>query len=68
MVDFERCHKTQEPKNVTQFSTYIISTYMTELLKSKGIKVNREKIIAAAKKYKKEMNKKNLDKIISFIK
>ena len=68
MVDFERCHKTQDPKNVTQFSTYFISDFMVKLLKEKGIKVNREKIIAAAKKYKKDMCKKNLDRIISFIK
>jgi len=68
LVDFERCHKSKEPVNVTQFSSYIISNFMTNLLKEKGIKVNRDKIIAAAKKYKKAMSKKNLDKIISLIK
>lgn len=68
MVDFERCHKTKEPKNVTQFCTYIISDFIINTLKDKGIKVNREKIIKAAKKYKKDIKKVNLDKIIALIK
>ena len=68
LVDFERCHKTLEPKNVTQFSTYMISEFMVNLLKDKGIKVDREKIIKAAKVYKKKMCKKNLDKIVNLIK
>ncbi len=68
LIDFERCHKSQEPVNVTQFSSYLISNFMILLLKEKGIKVNKDKVIAAAKKYKKEMSKKNLDKIVSLVK
>jgi len=68
LLDFERCHKTEEPVNVTQFSAYIISNYITEKLKQKGIKVNMDKVIAAAKKYKKEYSKKALDNIIKLIK
>ena len=68
LLDFERCHKSKEPVNVTQFSSYIISGHMIDLLKDKGIKVNKEKVIAAAKKYKKDTSKKNLDKIIKEIK
>ncbi len=68
MVDFERCHKSIEPKNVTQFSTYMISDFMVNLLKDKGIKVNKEKMIKAAKAYKKKMSKVNLDKIVNLIK
>ncbi len=67
MVDFERCHKSKEPVNVTQFSSYIISGFITNALKDRGIKVNKEKVIAAAKKYKKKISKQNLDKIISLI-
>lgn len=67
MVDFERCHKSIEPANVTQFSSYIISSFMSNLLKEKGIKVNRDKIIAAAKKYKKDMSKKNMNNILKNI-
>ncbi|MEA2036940.1 MAG: hypothetical protein U9O94_05490 [Nanoarchaeota archaeon] len=68
LIDFERCHKSLEPRNVTQFSSYIISDFMINLLKDRKIKVNSEKIIKAAKKYKKEISKKNLDKIIALIK
>ena len=68
LVDFERCHKTKEPKNVTQFSTYIISDFITNLLKERVIKVNKDKEIAAAKKYKKKISKANLDKIINLVK
>jgi len=68
LLDFERCHKSKEPVNVTQFSSYIISGHMTDLLKDKGFKINREKIIAAAKRYKKDVSKKNLDNILNLIK
>ncbi len=68
LVDFERCHKSKEPRNVTQFCSYIISGFMINLLKEKGIKVNEKKIIEAAKKYKKKVSKKNLDKIVSLVK
>ena len=67
LVDFERCHKSPEPVNVTQFSSYIISGFITSALKERGIKVNRDKIIAAAKRYKKKNSKQNLDKIIANI-
>lgn len=68
LLDFERCHKAKEPVNVTQFSSYIISGFMINLLKDKGIKVSREKVIAAAKRYKKDTSKKNLDRITNLIK
>src|SRR3989338_1995933 len=68
LIDFERCHKSPEPVNVTQFSSYLISNSMTRRLAEKGIKVNMEKSIAAAKKYKKDVSQKNLNKIISLLK
>ena len=68
LLDFERCHYSKEPVNVTQFSSYIISNFIINLLKEKSIKVSREKVIEAAKKYKKDVSKKNLDKIIKLIK
>lgn len=67
MIDFERCHKTIEPQNVTQFCSYIISDFMIKVLKEKGIKINVEKVINAAKGYKKKMSKANLSKIIGLI-
>jgi len=68
LVDFERCHKTKEPKNVTQFSSYMMSDFIINLLKDRGIKVNREKMIKAAKQYKKKISKLNMDKIVALIK
>ena len=61
LVDFERCHKTLKPKNVTQFCQCINS--MSKLLINKKIKVDKEKIIKLAKQYKKNQNKENLNKI-----
>lgn len=68
LLDFERCHYCKEQVNVTQFSSYIISNFIVDLLKEKGIKVSRDKVIAAAKKYKKNNSKKNMDKIINLVK
>jgi len=67
LIDFERAHYAKEPINVTQFCSYIISEFITRLLKERGIKVNREKMIELAKKYKKSVKKYNLDKIINNI-
>jgi len=66
LVDFERCHKTEKPKNVTQFSVFLISGHAKNLLEEKGIKVNRNKIIELCKKYKNNPTRKNL-KAIFFI-
>jgi release factor glutamine methyltransferase len=65
LVDFERCHKTKKPKNVTQFCQCINS--MRNLLNKKGIKVNRDKIIKAAQEYKRNQTKSNLKKILEII-
>jgi release factor glutamine methyltransferase len=61
LVDFERCHKTLKPKNVTQFCQCINS--MSRFLTSKKIKINKEKIIKLAQQYKRNQNKTNLNKI-----
>jgi HemK-related putative methylase len=59
LVDFERCHKTLKPKNVTQFCQCVNSMSRT----NKKIKINRNKMIKLAKQYKKNQNKENLNKI-----
>lgn len=64
LLDFERCYKTEKPKNVTQFCQFLISKHVNNLLKEKGIRVDRKKIIELAKKYKENTNKKNLNKIL----
>jgi len=68
MIDFERCHHVEIGKNVTQFCTYIISEHISKQLLKLKIKVNRDKIINAAKRYKKDQIKKNFDKILLLLK
>lgn len=64
LIDFERCYKTDKAKNVTQFIQFIISKNLRDLLIKKNIKINKNKIIKLAKKYKHNMNKKNFNKIV----
>jgi release factor glutamine methyltransferase len=68
MIDFERCRKTKKPKNVTQFCQFITSTSMEKLLRKKGVKIKKHKVIDSAIDYKRDMSKKNLDKILNLLK
>lgn len=65
LVDFERCHKTKKPKNVTQFCQFIISNNTTSILRNKNIEIDKNKIIDSAKIYKKDSNKNNLNRILN---
>ncbi|MFH1317062.1 MAG: hypothetical protein ABII01_06085 [Candidatus Woesearchaeota archaeon] len=67
-IDFERTHKTESPKNVTQFCQFIISKRIQLILKEKKIKINRKTTISSAKRYKNKMNKENFKKIIDLLK
>ena len=68
MVDFERCKKTRKPKNITQFCQFLVSGNVRGLLKAKGIAINKEAILSAAKSYKKAQNTANFNKISAMIK
>lgn len=65
MIDFERTHKTNDPKNVSQFAQFVINN--ESLLRKKEIKINRKKLIEKIKKYKKIFGKKEFEKVIEFI-
>ncbi|RJQ16988.1 hypothetical protein C4573_02915 [Candidatus Woesearchaeota archaeon] len=56
MIDFERCRKTDNPKNVTQFLQFLRSKKIEKLLQEKNIFFEKEKIEAIAKEYKKKKN------------
>ena len=58
LIDFERSRYTIKPGNVTQFTDFLISK----------IKIDKNKLINAAKIYKKQQNKSNFNKIINLIK
>ena len=55
MIDFERCYKTDNPKNVTQFSQYIL----------RNMKLNKKEFTKLLKEYKKNKTKTNFSKILS---
>jgi len=67
LIDFERTHSTPSPKNVTQFCQFISSQKILKILKDKGFSYNRQKISAAARKYKKSMNQDNLKEILKVV-
>lgn len=64
MIDFERCRETKKPKNVTQFLQYIARN--KEVLKNKGVRIDKKELIKLGKKYKSQ-EEKSFDKIIRFI-
>lgn len=68
LVDFERCKKTNEPKNVTQFCQYLISGKISYLLKKKDILIDKIRMIELAKLYKKNHDEKNFKKIVEMLK
>lgn len=58
MIDFERCHFTDNPKNVTQFCQFLLNF---KLVKEK------EKFIIALKEYKHKQTEKNFKKLLTFL-
>ncbi|MBU0615061.1 MAG: hypothetical protein KJ601_03130 [Nanoarchaeota archaeon] len=68
MIDFERCRHTDSAKNVTQFATYLMSKSVSDRLKAIGIKIEREKLIQAAKDYKAAQAKKSFFAILRLLK
>ncbi|MCK4670659.1 MAG: methyltransferase [Nanoarchaeota archaeon] len=68
LIDFERCRRTKDPKNVTQFAQFITSTSFLVALMGKGFTINQDKIRRLAKIYKSNMCDRNLDKIIKEVK
>ena len=65
LIDFERIHSTQKPKNVTQFLQFLSSKPVLDILKQKKFKEfkgwwvdSKEKILGMAKKYKRGIKRK----------
>ena len=67
LIDFERAHHTIRPGNVTQVCDFLISGNIKTILQKNNIKINKKGIINAAKKYKKEQNSGNFNKILKTI-
>jgi len=56
MIDFERCYKTQKPKNVSQFCAFLVKYFKYDT-----------KLLDLAKKYKDSYKEKDFKAIINFI-
>jgi release factor glutamine methyltransferase len=67
LLDFERCRRTDDPKNVTQFCDFLISKTFNDMLKEKGLFIEKNQMIESAKKYKEKINKKNFNNILSLL-
>lgn len=59
IIDFERCYKTNSPKNVTQFCQF--------LMKSNIFSLEKEKFKEVLKQYKEKQIEDNFKKIIKLI-
>lgn len=68
LIDFERSHATEKPKNVSQFCQYITSGRVQRLLKKKNFKFTNQSVRSASSTYKKNLDKSSLNKIIKLLK
>ena len=67
MIDFERCHYTEKPQNVTQFSQFLMSARISKLLKEKKINQDREMAISLLKVYKKGYSEQIYKKLLKAV-
>ena len=65
LIDFERAHYSQNPKNVTQFCQFIMN--IGTILAKKKIIVDKTKIMQFAKVYKNKQNNVNFRKIADLV-
>jgi len=65
MLDFERCHIVEYPKNVTQFVVFLMrfSNFFAEHL----VKIDKDRMIGLARLYKRYQTRENLRIIIDSI-
>lgn len=68
LIDFERCRRTERPKNVTQFCQFLSSERVHEILNLKSIDYSAETLRKLAKGYKFDMSRNILDQIIALFK
>jgi len=57
MIDFERCKRVEDPKNVTQFCQFLMK---------RGFGSNNKRMRDVLKKYKKELNDECFKDIVKF--
>jgi release factor glutamine methyltransferase len=64
MLDFERTHETDKPKNLSQFLEFLKRDYVMKLLRKKGFKYNRKQLLNLSRQYKEDISSQNLKEII----
>lgn len=64
LLDFERAHISLQPQNVTQFCQFLTTRKMTDMLILKQLHLPREDVVKLTQMYKKDKDKRHLDKII----
>lgn len=67
LLDFERTHAVEKPKNVTQFCQYIASRAVQSILSKKGVAINAEGLRKLAAAYKRKPSAENFERILKFI-
>ena len=67
-IDFERCSYTNKPKNITQFIQFLCSGRLKQIFTKKKIKIEREKLLNLAQKYKENYDEKYFNEIIHCLK
>ncbi len=65
MIDFEKCHYTERPQNVTQFCQFLMSSRISKLISGKGIKADRANAIELLKVYKRDYSDKIYRKLLN---
>lgn len=68
LIDFERSNYEPTPNNVTQFCQYLISGSFGMKLREKGFNIDKEKMMALAKEYKKLYSEEIYKEILAQIK
>ncbi len=63
MIDFERCHKTLKPKNVTQFCQFILSKKFQDII-SKKLDINRLEVMKIMQVYKHTYSKASFNNLL----
>jgi predicted Ser/Thr protein kinase len=65
LIDFERARKTEKPHNVTQFCQFLLN--WRDVLRKKGIKIDKRSLIERARAYKQAPNNKTFNEIIKVL-
>ncbi len=67
LIDFERCHQTNKPKNLTQFIQFLCSQELKKLLSNTHLRFDRNTLHHVLQMYKASPNKQTFAEIMEKI-